>query len=257
MTVQPKPSFHPLSVHLRRARLDYDGAPLFKDLDVTLNGGTWTCLLGRSGVGKTSLLRLIAGLEAPWPGSTTTLGDGTPLAGHAAYMAQRDLLLPWLSALGNVTIGERLRGKTPDAAAEAKARRLLSMVGLADKAAALPAELSGGQRQRVALARTLMEDRPVVLMDEPFSALDAVTRYKLQAMAAELLAGRTILLVTHDPLEALRLGDAVTVMSGRPARLGDPITPKGRPPRDVTDPAIVRQQAALLDRLAAVQDSDL
>ncbi len=105
-------------------------------------------------------------------------------------------------------------------------------------------------RQRVALARTLMEDRPVVLMDEPFSALDAITRVRQQNLAAELLTGRTVLLVTHDPLEALRMGHRIHVMAGPPARLGEALVPAGAPPRRVDDPGILEMQGDLLRRLA-------
>jgi putative hydroxymethylpyrimidine transport system ATP-binding protein len=118
----------------------------------------------------------------------------------------------------------------------------------------MPATLSGGQRQRVALARTLMEDRPLVLMDEPFSALDAITRARLQVQAARLLAGRTVLLVTHDPLEALRLGHRIHVMAGHPARIEAPIQPDGAPPRDLHDPALLARQGDLLARLADARD---
>ncbi len=134
--------------------------------------------------------------------------DGAGLDGRIALMAQQDLLLPWLSVRDNVLLGHRLRG-----ASRAELRRLrepaaalLARVGLERDADRLPGTLSGGMRQRAALARTLMEDRPIVLMDEPFSALDVVTRHRLQDLAAELLVGRTVLLVTHNPLEALRLG---------------------------------------------------
>lgn len=243
----PAPS-PPLSVSVHAAHLDYDGRPLFDGLDVTLPGGRWTCLLGPSGVGKTSLLRLVAGLVGPWSDSRVVGGDGRGLAGRIAYMGQQDLLMPWLSVLGNVTIGGRLRGE-PRGTGK-RALGLLERVGLADKADHRPAALSSGQRQRAALARTLMEDRPVVLMDEPFSALDAITRHRLQGLAAELLVGRTVLLVTHDPLEALRLGHYVHVMAGRPARLGPPIEPAGAPPRDVAEPGILSHQAELLTRLA-------
>ncbi len=243
----PDPS-PPISVSVHAAHLDFGGRPLFEDLDVELPAGRWTCLLGPSGVGKTCLLRLVAGLTGPWSDSRVRCGDGKPLAGRAAYMGQQDLLLPWLSVLGNVTLGSRLRGESRGT--EEQAMALLDQVGLAAQADHRPGALSGGQRQRVALARTLMEDRPVVLMDEPFSALDAITRHRLQALAAGLLAGRTVLLVTHDPLEALRLGHHVHVMSGRPARLGPPIEPAGAPPRDVADPDILRHQAELLTRLA-------
>jgi putative hydroxymethylpyrimidine transport system ATP-binding protein len=166
-------------------------------------------------------------------------------------MGQRDDLLPWLTAQGNVVLGARLRGEAPDLA---RADELLDRVGLGRQRDQRPATLSGGERQRVALARTLMEDRPVVLMDEPFSALDAITRARLQSLAATLLAGRTVLLVTHDPLEALRLGHRVHVMAGQPARIEAPILPEGDPPRDLHDPALMALQGDLLARLADAQD---
>jgi putative hydroxymethylpyrimidine transport system ATP-binding protein len=127
-------------------------------------------------------------------------------------------------------------------------------VGLERQTEQLPATLSGGQRQRAALARTLMEDRPVVLMDEPFSALDAITRARLQALAATLLAGRTVLLVTHDPLEALRLGHRIQVMTGQPARIEGVIEPPGAPPRDLHDSALLARQGELLAWLADAKD---
>jgi putative hydroxymethylpyrimidine transport system ATP-binding protein len=242
--------------------LRYGGRVVFEALDLVLPGGRTTCLLGPSGVGKTSLLRLIAGLAPDTPqgaGGEALDEDGRPLAGRIAYLAQGDLLLPWLTALGNVTLGARLRGETRGGAVETKARALLDRVGLAARAGDRPARLSGGERQRVALARTLMEDRPVVLMDEPFSALDAITRFELQALAAELLAGRTVLLVTHDPLEALRLGHRVQVMAqesaGSPARLDAALEPEGAPPRDPADPALLAQQAELLKRLIRAKEA--
>jgi putative hydroxymethylpyrimidine transport system ATP-binding protein len=226
--------------------LRYGGRVVFDELDLELPGGRITCLLGPSGVGKTSLLRLIAGLAPDTQGQAVDEA-GRPVARRIAYLAQRDLLLPWLSVLGNVTLGHRLRGEALGGARETRARALLARVGLGSRAEDRPARLSGGERQRVALARTLMEDRPV--MDEPFSALDAITRFELQALAAELLAGRTVLLVTHDPLEALRLGHRVQVMAGSPARLDAALEPAGAPPRDPADPALLTQQAELIKRL--------
>ncbi len=232
------------AVHIRDATLVYDGTTLFDGLSLSLAAGTWTCILGPSGVGKSSLLRMIAGLQS---GGTVTDGEGRPVAGRIAWMAQQDLLLPWATAIENVLIGAKLRGERPD---RQRALALLDRVGLAARADARPAQLSGGERQRVALARTLMEGRPIVLMDEPFSALDAVTRASLQDLAAELLRGRTVLLITHDPLEALRLGDTVLVMVGRPARFEPPIPPAGTAPRRLDDPALLRLQATLLNLLA-------
>ena len=234
-------------VAVHNARLLYEGRPLFDGLDFALGAGRWTCLLGPSGVGKSSLVRLIAGLASDSTG-TVACDDGHPLAGRVALMAQQDLLLPWLSALDNVVLGSRLRMTEPP---RAEAATLLTRLGLGAATHLRPAALSGGMRQRVALARTLMENRPVVLMDEPFSGLDAITRIRLQTLAAEELRGRTVLLVTHDPLEALRLGHRVFVMTGRPARLSEPMTPPGAPPRDAADADILRMQAELLRQLAA------
>lgn len=246
--VAPPAPAQGVGVRVTNAHLDYDGQALFTGLDMRVPAGGWTCVLGPSGVGKTTLLRMIAGLAAPAADTRIAADDGKDLAGRLAWMAQQDLLLPWLGALDNVMLGARLRHERP---APDRARALLARVGLGGREAARPAALSGGQRQRVALARTLMEDRPVVLMDEPFSALDTVTRSRLQDLAATLLKGRTVMLVTHDPLEALRLGDAVHVMAGRPAVLDAPLEPEGAAPRDVADPALLRHQAELLARLRA------
>lgn len=247
MARAPRSSF---DITVAQASIGYAGAALFQGLDFTLAGGRWTCMLGPSGVGKSTLLRLIAGLVRPERGAIAC-SDGRPLAGRLAWMGQRDDLLPWLSAQGNVVLGARLRGEAPDLAG---ADQLLERVGLGRQRDQLPATLSGGERQRAALARTLMEDRPVVLMDEPFSALDAITRARLQNLAAALLEGRTVLLVTHDPLEALRLGHRVHVMAGQPARIEAPIEPSGEPPRDLHDPDLMRLQGDLLARLADAQD---
>ncbi len=248
----PGPTASAISVSVHAARLTYGGRMLFDDLDIVLEAGMMTCLLGPSGVGKSSLLRMIAGLAPMGGRDRLSCSDGRPLAGRAAYMDQRDSLLPWLSAIDNVALGSRLRGMKPD---RERARGLLGRVGLAGREADLPATLSGGMRQRVALARTLMEDRPVMLMDEPFSALDAITRYRIQGLAAELLEGRTVLLITHDPFEALRLGNHIHVMAGRPARLDEALAPAGVPPRDPASDQLMSLHRDLMRRLGAADES--
>ena len=130
---------------------------------------------------------------------------------------------------------------------------LLGRVGLSERAKALPSELSGGMRQRAAIARTLYEDRPIVLMDEPFSALDTFTRARVQDLAAELLQGRTVLLITHDPLEACRLGSHLLVLSGHPARLGPPITIHGKTPRAPDDEELLHTQGRLMRVLTELE----
>ncbi len=227
----------PLSV--RGARIAFGDRVVANDLALEFPAGRTTCLLGRSGVGKTSLLRWLAGLL-----------PGTERAQPLAYMAQRDLLLPWLDILGNVLLGYRLRRDAAALrAAEPRARALLAEVGLGDRLGDRPDALSAGMRQRAALARTLCEDRSVVLMDEPFGHLDAVTRLELQDLAARLLAGRTVVVVTHDPLEALRLGHQVRVLTGTPFTVGRPIEPPGPIPRDASDPELLGLQGQLIAQL--------
>jgi putative hydroxymethylpyrimidine transport system ATP-binding protein len=224
---------------VRHAHIAFGGRVVASDLTLEFSAGRTTCLLGRSGVGKTSLLRWLAGLL-----------PGAARAQDVAYMAQSDLLLPWLPVLDNVLLGYRLRGdRTALKAARPRAQALLAEVGLHDRLGDLPHVLSGGMRQRAALARTLCEDRPVVLMDEPFAHLDAVTRLELQDLAGRLLAGRTVVLVTHDPLEALRVGHQVRVLAGSPFTAGPTIEPPGAVPRDPADPALLALQARLLAEL--------
>ena len=225
----------------------FGGGWLFSGLSLTAEAGRWTCLLGPSGVGKSTVLRLIAGIadEVAFEGRIAA-GDGAPLDGRVAMMAQADLLMPWLDVTGNVLLGARLRGERAD---EARAREMIARVGLAEQAGQRPATLSGGERQRAALARTLMEDRPVILLDEPFSALDARRRAEMQDLAFRLLAGRTVVMVTHDPGEAARLGHAIRIMG--PDGLSPAPVPPGVPPRAVDDPGALETQGRLLARLRA------
>lgn len=217
-------------------------APLFGPIDLQLAAGQWTCLLGPSGVGKSTVLRLIAGLE------TGVRFDGQVLRDQpVALMAQDPGLIGWLDVTDNVMLGARLRGQSPD---RARAQSLIQAVGLSDRATNLPDRLSGGQRQRVALARTLYEERPLVLLDEPFSALDARTRAGMQDLSARLLEGRSTLLVTHDPAEAARLGDRIVLLTE--TGIEDQPTPGPRPPgttRPFDAPEVMKAEAALLRRM--------
>jgi len=184
-----------LEVRIRNASLSYDNESVFNNIHLHLQASQWTCILGQSGVGKSSLLRMVAGLlksaaEQVQVNVEINTSDGQALTGRMAWMAQQDLLLPWLRVLDNVLLGARLRQAVTIAQQlRQQAMAMLGRVGMAGLEDRYPASLSGGQRQRVALARTLMEDKPVVLMDEPFSALDAITRYRLQALASRRAAG--------------------------------------------------------------------
>ena len=216
-----------------------NGQALFPPIRLELAPGKWTSLLGPSGVGKSTLLRLIAGL----PIGGCFEGD-VENRQPVALMAQDPGLLPWLTVRQNAALGARLRGRAADAG---RLDSILDRTGLADHTAKYPAALSGGQRQRVALARTLMEDRELVLLDEPFSALDARMRLAMQDLAAGLLAGRTVLMVTHDPAESARLSDRICLLTE--TGLTTQPTPSGPAPRAPSDPGVLACQGALLTRL--------
>ena len=242
------PSVKAPDVVLSNVSFAFAGMELFSSLDFKIHGGQWTCLLGPSGCGKSTLLRLISGSLRDGVSGTIRFNGIPETQGQTAWMAQKDLLLPWLTVQNNVLLGARLRGEV-SAQKIKTANSLLDAVGLKDCANDLPATLSGGMRQRVALLRTLMEAKSVILMDEPFSALDALTRIKLQDLAVELVQDATVLLVTHDPLEALRLGHRIHVMTGRPAHISHAILPPGSPPRNLDNPSIAAMHATLLEQL--------
>lgn len=250
------------SISVSHASLSFHHTVLFDQLHLTLAAGKWTCLLGPSGVGKSTLLRLIAGLTSPETTvqATVSCNNEIDVTKHVAYMAQTDLLLPWMTVLENVLLGYTLRADNAYASThkrieESKARSLLTQAGLANTENLYPHQLSGGMRQRVAIVRTLMEDKPVILMDEPFSALDAITRFKLQNLAATLLKNRTVFFITHDPLEALRLADEIIIMSGQPATLHAPVTLTSSTPRDLSDPDVIALQATIFHELTKAHEA--
>nr|WP_315291046.1 ABC transporter ATP-binding protein [Serratia proteamaculans] len=232
-------------IQVRDLTLRFGQQMIFDRLSFDIAGGSFVALLGASGAGKTSLLKIIAGLAKPTSG--TVIGsDGQPIAGRIAYMGQKDLLYPWLTIDQNISLGARLRGEKAD---RPWAEHLLERVGLSGYGNALPAALSGGMRQRAAIARTLYERQPIVLMDEPFSALDTITRAMIQTLAADLLAQHTVLLITHDPMEACRLSHRLLVLSRYPAGIDDSHIIEGLPPRAPDDPQLLKSQSELLLQL--------
>jgi ABC-type nitrate/sulfonate/bicarbonate transport system ATPase subunit len=203
-------------------------------------------IVGPSGCGKSTLLELIAGLQDPARGEIDLGGaaDARERLARCAYMPQRDLLLPWLSAIDNAALALRNRG-VRRAPARREAGALFERFGLAGFERAKPAELSGGMRQRVAFLRTLVAGKPVLALDEPFAALDAITRAEMQAWLARALEAdpRTVVLVSHDIEEALYLCDRVAVLSARPGRVVDEVSAPAPRAADrdgaVTDPEFV------------------
>lgn len=256
-----------LEVQLQKVGLRFGEQWVFRNLSLTLPAGQWTCLLGGSGVGKTCLLQMMADLiDADRADIQGVITDqhGQSVSHKVAWMAQQDLLMPWLTVWQNILVGCRLRHhlidilrRTPVVPSQkvALAQQLLKHVDLLDKKDMRPDQLSGGQRQRVALVRTLLEDQPIVLMDEPFAALDAITRLELQDLACELLQHRTVLLITHDPLEALRLGHQVYHLRGSPAQLTDAIALPDSPPRSLENQQLMQLQGVLLNRLRHEQEA--
>ena len=221
-------------------------------LDLGLRSKEVLAVVGPSGCGKSTLLELAAGLQEPDAGIVAAGGATDPAGRRAAcaYMPQSDLLLPWRDALGNAALALECQG-VPRAEARRRAEPLFERFGLAEFERSRPAELSGGMRQRVAFLRTLLPGRPVLLLDEPFGALDAITRASMQEwLAGALLAEpRTVLLVTHDVEEAVFLADRVAVMSPRPGRIVATLDVSLERPRQLTDPRLVELRAAAMEAL--------
>jgi NitT/TauT family transport system ATP-binding protein len=230
---------------------------IFRDVDVVLGGeriyerlgfevrrGEFVCILGPSGCGKSTALRIIGGLLAPASGAVTVNGRQPQDAwGDISVVFQSPRLVPWRTALGNVLLGSDLRNGTGDKERRtARAKELLTLVGLARDAHKYPSMLSGGERQRVAIARALSVDPQIILMDEPFSALDPNTRQRLRAEMERIWqsTGKTVVFVTHDVDEALQLADRIIVLSRKPTRVMDVL--------EITAP---RPRAAGVGELAA------
>jgi ABC-type nitrate/sulfonate/bicarbonate transport system ATPase subunit len=233
---------------VRSSYRDRSGACMQALTGVSLhaNHGELLAVVGPSGCGKTTLLELICGLQSP--------DAGTIECAPAALMPQRDLLLPWLSALDNAALALRIAHR-PRAEARARAAGLFAELGLEGFEQAHPHELSGGMRQRVAFLRTLLSGKPVLCLDEPFGALDAITRTEMQGWLGRALERepRTVVLVTHDVEEAVVLADRVAVLSARPGRVRADLEVDLPRPRSRTDPELIalREQALIALGLGA------
>ena len=232
----------------------YGGLAVLDGVSLAVGPGEFVAVIGPSGCGKSTLFDVIAGLEPPDAGRV--LVDGAEATGRTdafAYMPQQDLLFPWRSVLDNTTLGLEVAGVRRRAARE-RARPLFAEFGLDGVEGARPDELSGGMRQRAALLRTVVQERPVLLLDEPFGALDALTRTEMQLWLSRMHTrfAWTVVLVTHDVREAVLLADRVVVLAPRPTSVRR-VVPVDLPrPRDLsvlTDPRFAAAEAELLGAL--------
>lgn len=247
---------------LRGVAKQFGAKPVLRDINLDVNRGNFVSLLGPSGCGKSTLLSIIAGLDAPSGGRVMV--DDRPLSGAnsgAGMVFQRDLLLEWRTALDNILLQFEMRG-LPSRPGRARAIELLKLVGLGGSADAYPHQLSGGMRQRVALCRALVHEPELLLMDEPFGALDAITREKVAIDLAQVTADarKTVVFVTHSLEEAVFLGDIVCVLSARPgpfiARIPIDIPrPRREWPRGVSAYTPYIEQAFAALQLAGAYDS--
>jgi NitT/TauT family transport system ATP-binding protein len=225
----------------------YQDVAVLKGLDLEVRRGEFVALVGPSGCGKTTLLNLCSGWLRPSAGVVDR-------AGRLRMVFQQDGLFPWLTVVQNVRLGLRHVPGAPEQ--ERRAKSLLALIGLSSFASHYPHQLSGGMRQRVELARALAGDTDLLLMDEPFSSLDYLTRLKMRGELARLLREqpRTVVLVTHDIEEAAQLADRVLVLSDRPGRIRDEVRLRVPRPRAATDPDVVRAVHHILTELGLESD---
>ena len=238
-------------LHVSQLSKRFGGLAVFENFDLSLPQNGFTVLIGPSGCGKSTLFDVLTGVvaadsgEISWHGKTVS-----NLRKISAYMQQKDLLLPWFSLMDNALLPVKV-GAADKAQSGAKAAALFKRLGLEGFESYLPGKISGGMRQRCALVRTLMFERELVLLDEPLSALDAITRRSLQALLLMLQEdfAKSILMITHDIEEALRLADEILVISGRPMRILDRFSLQGPKLRRMDDPQLLEIKEYVIDLL--------
>ena len=244
-----------MSIEIKNINKSFDGRGMnlsvLEDINLTINDGELVCLLGPSGCGKTTLLRLIAGLDLPTSGEIIANGELVEKpSGDRAVIFQQYSLFPWLTVLQNVTFGLEISGGSKEENIQA-AERYLKSVGLLEFKDSYPHELSGGMKQRVAIIRSLLNHSPILLMDEPFSALDMQNRHKLQ----EQLIGvwkrfeNTIVFVTHDVDEAVYLADKIVLLDKNPGKIAEVISVDLERPRKRDSLEFLRIQESIIDKL--------
>ena len=227
---------------------------IYERLNLEVHPGEFVCILGPSGCGKSTSLRVIGGLLEIAGGEVTINGRPPQQSWpDIAFVFQSPRLVPWRTALGNVLLGTDLRFGGARDGRETRAKELLTLVGLANDTHKYPSMLSGGERQRVAIARALAVDPQIVLMDEPFSALDPNTRRRLRAEMERIwqTTGKTVVFVTHDVEEALQLADRIVVLSNKPTRVVDVISLKLPRPRSLAHADLVQERSRLMAMLGA------
>jgi len=234
-----------LIAQVQNLTLDFKGKTLFQNLNFNILQNTSSALLGTSGVGKSTLLRCLADLE------NENITDGKILLQKdtkIAWLSQENSLYPWLSILDNVQLYHHLNGTKTKQTLQ-KAKELLSQVSMSEHISKKTYELSGGQKQRVAIARTLMQDANLILMDEPFSALDAITKMQLQDLTCDLLKDKTIVLVTHDPQEAIKLANHIYILRDQPLNIQEVAFLEGSLPHKLSNEKLWDLQETLLSKL--------